>query len=139
MKVIQVWVAISIILFSGWAAITACNEASSGPVAKSMSASDAPGASAGGSTDNIVTVDTTRMPKGAFGDAVRYGQALMYNTAYFIGPDGTAGHYLGNKMNCTNCHQNGGTKAYSFNLIASHANYPQYRAREGKVLTLAER
>jgi thiosulfate dehydrogenase len=42
-------------------------------------------------------------------------------------------------MNCTNCHQNGGTKLYSFNLIASHANYPQYRAREGKVLTLAER
>src|SRR4029079_8630915 len=28
---------------------------------------------------------------------------------------------------------------YSFNLMASHDNYPQYRAREGKVLTLAER
>jgi thiosulfate dehydrogenase len=89
--------------------------------------------------ENRVFVDSSRIPGGEFGEAVRYGQALMYNTAYYIGPEGVNGRYLGNKMNCTNCHQNGGTKLYSFNLIASHANYPQYRAREGKVLTLAER
>jgi thiosulfate dehydrogenase len=89
--------------------------------------------------DTVVTVDTAAIPHDAFGDAVRYGMALMYNTAYYIGPDGVNGKYLGNKMNCTNCHQNGGTKPYSFNLLASHGNYPQYRAREGKVLTLAER
>ena len=63
----------------------------------------------------------------------------MLNTAYYIGPDGVKGKYLGNKMNCTNCHQDAGTKPFSFNLMASHEHYPQYRAREGKVLTLAER
>jgi thiosulfate dehydrogenase len=63
----------------------------------------------------------------------------MLNTAYFIGPDGIKGKYLGNKMNCTNCHQDAGTKAFSFNLMLSQEQYPQYRPREGKVLTLAER
>lgn len=89
--------------------------------------------------DNGVFVDSTLIPHDQFGDAVRYGRELMLNTAYYIGPQGINGKYLGNKMNCTNCHQNAGTKPYSFNLLFSHANYPQYRAREGKVLTLAER
>ncbi len=83
--------------------------------------------------------DTSQIAKDEFGNAVRYGRELMVNTAYYIGPNGTKGKYLGNKMNCTNCHQDAGTKPYSFNLLYSHASYPQYRAREGKILTLAER
>ncbi len=86
-----------------------------------------------------ITIDTTLIPHDKFGEAVRYGRALMLNTAYYIGPDGVNGRYLGNRMNCTNCHQDAGTKPFSFNLMSSHDNYPQYRAREGKILTLAER
>lgn len=89
--------------------------------------------------EEFITIDTANIPKSKFGDAVRYGRELMFNTAYYIGPNGTKGKYLGNKMNCTNCHQDGGTKPFSFNLMASHENYPQYRAREGKILSLAER
>lgn len=88
---------------------------------------------------SAIKVDTTKIPKDKFGDAVRYGRELMLNTAYYIGPDGINGKYLGNKMNCSNCHQEAGTKLYSFNLLASHSDYPQYRSREGKVLSLAER
>lgn len=87
----------------------------------------------------LLKVDTTAIPDDQYGELVRYGRALMLNTAYYIGPDGINGRYLGNKMNCTNCHQDAGTKAFSFNLMTSHQQYPQYRAREGKVLTLAER
>ena len=87
----------------------------------------------------FVTIDTTKIPNDKFGEAVKYGRELMLNTAYYIGPEGKNGKYLGNKMNCTNCHQDAGTKAFSFNLISSHDNYPQYRGREGKILTLAER
>jgi cytochrome c len=90
-------------------------------------------------TAQFIAIDTADIPAGKFGDAVRYGRRLMMNTAYYIGPVGTKGKYLGNKMNCTNCHQDGGTKPYSFNLMNSHENYPQYRAREGKILSLAER
>jgi thiosulfate dehydrogenase len=86
-----------------------------------------------------INIDTTQIPNDKFGKEVKYGRNLMLNTAILIGPNGTNGQYLGNKMNCTNCHQNAGTKPFSFNLINSHKNYPQYRAREGKVLSLAER
>ena len=103
---------------------------------------DAVGATkpADGASKPAMTIpDTLLIPKDKFGEEVRYGRQLLVNTAYYIGPDGVAGHYLRNKMNCTNCHQDAGTKPYSFNLLASHDNYPQYRAREGKILTLAER
>ncbi|PSL44786.1 thiosulfate dehydrogenase [Chitinophaga niastensis] len=90
-------------------------------------------------TPSLLQVDTAAIPNDKFGEAVRYGMELMYNTAYYIGPAGVNGKYLGNKMNCNNCHQQGGTKPFSFNLMLSHEHYPQYRAREGHVLTLAER
>jgi len=100
----------------------------------------AAGKDGGGVSKSAMMIpDTALIPKDKFGDEVRYGRQLLLNTAYYIGPEGVAGHYLGNKMNCSNCHQDAGTKPYSFNLLASHDNYPQYRAREGKILTLAER
>lgn len=89
--------------------------------------------------EEFLKADISKIPDNKFGDEVRYGRELLANTAYYIGPEGINGKYLGNKMNCSNCHQDAGTKPFSFNLMASHENYPQYRAREGKVLTLAGR
>lgn len=83
--------------------------------------------------------DTTKIPENKFGDLVKYGRELMLNTAYYIGPEGIKGSYTGNKMNCTNCHQLAGTKPYAFSLIQSHDRYPQYRSREARVLSLAQR
>jgi len=83
--------------------------------------------------------DTATIPHDKFGDMVRYGRELMANTAVYIGPNGKVGHYTGNKMNCTSCHLDAGTRAFGFNFFSSHARYPQYRGREDKVLTLADR
>jgi thiosulfate dehydrogenase len=90
-------------------------------------------------TDSLFKMDSLKIPGGKYGESVRYGRELMLRTAYYLGPNGINGKYLGNKMNCTNCHQDAGTKPYSFNLETSFRNYPQYRAREGKVLSLSER
>lgn len=87
----------------------------------------------------IIIPDTSKIPHDKFGAEVRYGRELFVNTAYFIGPNGVNGKYLGNRMNCANCHQEAGTKPFAFNLMLTHDKYPQYRAREGRVLTLAER
>jgi thiosulfate dehydrogenase len=87
----------------------------------------------------ISGVDTNNIPKDEFGEMVKYGRNLFLNTAFYIGPNGIAGQYTKNKMNCTNCHLDAGTKPFAFNLMLSHINYPQYRPREGKVLTLADR
>lgn len=90
-------------------------------------------------TIEVFVPDTNRIPNDKFGEMVRYGRELMLHTAYHIGPDGVDSKYTGNKMNCTNCHQDAGTKPYAYNLLRSHEQYPQYRAREGRVLSLADR
>lgn len=83
--------------------------------------------------------DTSTIPHDEYGDMIRYGRELIVNTAYYIGPEGKAGHYLGNKMNCNNCHLDAGTRPFGLNYYSSHARYPQYRGRENKILTLADR
>ncbi|OSZ82133.1 hypothetical protein CAP35_02375 [Chitinophagaceae bacterium IBVUCB1] len=83
--------------------------------------------------------DTNTIPNDELGDMIRYGKELLRNTAYYIGPNGTKGKYLGNKMNCNNCHLKEGTVPYGLNFFSTHARYPQYRGRENKVMTLPER
>jgi thiosulfate dehydrogenase len=83
--------------------------------------------------------DTSTIPHNQFGDMVRYGRDLIVNTAYYIGPEGKAGRYLGNRMNCTNCHLDAGTRPFGLNFFSTHARYPQYRGRENLVLNLGER
>ncbi len=87
----------------------------------------------------FVPPDTSTIPHDPFGDMVRYGRELVVNTAYYIGPEGTVGKYLGNKMNCAHCHVDAGTRPFAFNYFSAHARYPQYRGRENKILTLSER
>lgn len=90
-------------------------------------------------TSVFIPPDTSTIPHDAFGEMVRYGRELIVNTAHYIGPEGTVGRYLGNKMNCTNCHLDAGTRPFAYNFFSSHARYPQYRGRENRVLTLPER
>ena len=52
-----------------------------------------------------IVPDTITIPHDEFGEMVRYGRNLIVNTSFYIGPEGKVGKYLGNKMNCTNCHQ----------------------------------
>lgn len=83
--------------------------------------------------------DSILLPDGLEGEMIRYGKELVYQTAKYIGPEGTDGKYLGNKMNCTNCHLDGGTRPYGFNYFSTYSNYPQYRSRENAVLTIEQR
>jgi thiosulfate dehydrogenase len=117
-------------VFIAFVIFISCNENKTGVVNNSNTFADA---------DSLFRIDTSKIPNDKYGEAVRYGRELMLRTAYYIGPNGINGTYLGNKMNCTNCHQDAGTKPFSFSLFTSFRSYPQYRAREGKVLTLAER
>lgn len=111
--------------------IVACNNNPTQKIATSTVNSD---------SSAVYTVpDTSTIPNDDFGANVRYGRELIMNTAYYIGPNGTVGKYLGNKMNCRNCHLDGGTRPYGFNYFSTHARYPQYRGRENKILTLGER
>src|SRR6478735_8191718 len=74
--------------------------------------------------------DTTELKDDEWGRLVKFGARLVRNTSYYIGPEGKISRNLGNKMNCTNCHLEAGTKPYGLNFFDSHRTYPQYRARE---------
>jgi len=83
--------------------------------------------------------DTLDIPKDKTGDMIRYGRTLIQNFPEYLGPQGTIGKYGGNGLSCQNCHLEAGTRPYGFNFFSTHARYPQYRAREGKLLSLADR
>ncbi len=83
--------------------------------------------------------DTSTIPNDATGEMIRYGRELLTNFPYYLGPKGTVGKYGGNGLGCQNCHLDAGTRPYGLNYFSAHARYPQYRAREGRMLTLGDR
>lgn len=80
---------------------------------------------------NHAPVDSTGM-------LIRYGHALISNTAYYLGPRGTVTQ-ISNGMNCQNCHLDAGTKPWGNNYGAVAANYPRYRHRSGSVENIEKR
>jgi thiosulfate dehydrogenase len=87
----------------------------------------------------FIPPDTSSLNDDLYGRTVKYGLELMNNTPYYLGPKGIKGNFLGNEMTCTNCHLNAGAKTYGNSLYNTHKSYPQYRAREDKILTSSDR
>lgn len=73
------------------------------------------------------------LPSNAFGQLVRRGEAIFINTKAL------APEYVGNDMNCVNCHIDRGRKANSAPLWAAYPMYPAYRKKNNKVNTYDER
>jgi thiosulfate dehydrogenase len=70
---------------------------------------------------------------------IDYGRELIVHTARYLGPKGSVLPIMGTRMNCQNCHLDAGLKPFGISLVGIHGRYPEYRAREGKVLTLVDR
>ncbi|NNN05923.1 MAG: c-type cytochrome [Elusimicrobia bacterium] len=47
--------------------------------------------------------------------------------------------YAGPRLSCENCHLDGGRRASALPLTGAASAFPKYRAREGRVVTLADR
>ncbi|WP_232020207.1 c-type cytochrome [Sulfuriflexus mobilis] len=73
------------------------------------------------------------IPDNQFGEAVRYGKSLFVNTQKL------RNKYVGNDMNCVNCHLDSGRKADSAPLWAAYTMYPAYRKKNDHVNTIEER
>jgi len=70
------------------------------------------------------------------GKMANYGEKLIKNTYdYFY--DGKV--KIGNKLACSSCHLNGGTKAFAAPYVGLTNVFPTYIARENKVESLEER
>jgi len=77
--------------------------------------------------------DEKTIPQGPMGEAIRYGKKVLTETQLY------AGEYVGNGLNCSSCHLNAGTKAYSAPWVGLWGVFPEYRARNGKVNALQDR
>jgi thiosulfate dehydrogenase len=73
------------------------------------------------------------IPDDDFGRAVKLGRAI------FDDPGQYARGYTGNDLRCTSCHLDEGRRVGSAPMWAAYVSYPAYRAKEGHVLTFAER
>ncbi|MGE8186232.1 c-type cytochrome [Pseudomonas sp. NPDC086278] len=82
---------------------------------------------------DFIPRELTTIPAGDFGDNVRRGYELVVNTQQL------KGRYVGNQLNCTDCHLSNGAKAYSAPLWAAFLAYPAFRAKDNHLDTFAER
>ena len=73
------------------------------------------------------------IPSDEFGKIVRQGKNIFEDTQHY------AKQYVGNGMNCVNCHLGAGSKSDSSPLWGAYVRYPAYRAKNNKVNTYEER
>jgi thiosulfate dehydrogenase len=73
------------------------------------------------------------IPKGPLGVSIRRGHAIMLAT-----PDSLPGH-VGNRLSCTNCHLDAGTRPSASPWVGTLASFPQYNARAGRVIRIEDR
>lgn len=83
--------------------------------------------------DYLKVGELADIPQGAFGDKVRLGYQLFVNTQQL------RGQYVGNELNCSNCHMDAGRKANASPLWAAYLAYPAYRKKNDKVNSYQER
>lgn len=75
----------------------------------------------------------TDIPAGPLGDEIRRGLAIFTDTPQH------ARDYVGNGLNCSNCHLDAGRLANSAPLWGAWGVYPQYRKKNGRVNSFGER
>jgi thiosulfate dehydrogenase len=81
------------------------------------------------------------IPQGEDGDLIRYGALLLTDTYAQLGSGAKDEkmRFSGNRLNCTRCHQDNGTKQFGLPWMGVSQMYPKYRGREDKVAGLEER
>lgn len=73
------------------------------------------------------------IPDNEYGEMIRLGEQIFNDTGRY------AAKYVGNDLNCVNCHLDAGRKPNSAPLWAAFVHYPAFRSKTGQVDTLAAR
>ena len=67
------------------------------------------------------------------GEQIRLGYKIVVGTQEYGSP------YVGNKLNCTNCHLDAGLNPNAASFVGISRLYPEYRARADRQMSLADR
>ncbi len=73
------------------------------------------------------------IPGDARGEQIRLGYKMVVDTQEF------GKHYVGNALNCTNCHLDAGLNPNAASFVGISILYPEYQARAGRTIDLADR
>ena len=73
------------------------------------------------------------IPSGLRGEQIRMGYEVVVHTQQY------AKRYVGNKLSCTNCNLDAGMNPNAASFVGLSVQYPEYSARLGRDITLAER
>lgn len=95
---------------------------------------------AAGSADRERVADTLfappspeTIPGDLRGEQIRLGYKMVVETQEY------GKRYVGNQLNCTNCHLDAGLNPNTASFVGISVLYPEYRARAGRQMTLADR
>lgn len=75
----------------------------------------------------------SEIPADELGDAIMLGKKIFVNTHQY------AKDFVGNGLNCANCHLDNGRKADSAPLWAAYGLYPAFRQKTGQIDTIQSR
>ena len=67
------------------------------------------------------------------GEQIRLGYKMVVDTQEY------GKRYVGNALNCTNCHLDAGLNPNAASYVGISVLYPEYRARAGRTMSLADR
>ena len=84
-------------------------------------------------TDGFSPPPDSAIPDNEFGQMVKLGRNMFRDTQHY------AKSYVGNTLNCQNCHLDAGRKAGSAPVWAAYVAYPAYRSKNKHVNTYEER
>ncbi|RCS46288.1 cytochrome C [Bremerella cremea] len=74
-------------------------------------------------------------PPGPLGKVVQLGEAMVLDTSKHP----LSQPFVGNKLNCTSCHLEGGTDPQAGSFLGTASAYPAWSPRENRVITLEDR
>ena len=74
-----------------------------------------------------------KIPEGPMGDMIRKGEQIFLHTG------ANAKAFVGNSLNCVNCHLDAGRQPHSAPLWGAYTQYPTYRSKTKSVDTFSER
>lgn len=77
--------------------------------------------------------DEATIPAGPMGDAIKRGKLILTDTKRQLPRN------VGNGLNCTSCHLNGGTVPYAAPWVGLTGAFPEYRSRSGAIISLQQR
>ena len=108
---------------------------SAGPVAeaKGAKAGATSGTGAGKQAAGFTPPPESAIPDNEFGKMVRLGEAIFHDT------QSHASQFVGNDLQCSNCHIDRGRLANSAPLWAAYVAFPAYRSKNGQVNSFQQR